>query len=572
MDLLHPRCAGLDVSKRDAKACVRLARPGRAGATSTVTTWSSMTRQVLALREHLIEQQVTLVVMEATGDYWKPFYYLLEDAPFEVLLVNARQVKNVPGRKTDVSDATWLAQLGAHGLVRGSFVPPQPVRELRDLTRTRTAITRERTREWQRLEKLLEDAGVKLTSVATDISGASGRAMLAALIDGVRDPALLADLARARLRDKIPALTEALTGRFSEHHAFLAQLHLTLIDQHTRAIDELTGRIEVVIEPFRRARELIVTVPGISTSLADIIIAETGADMSRFPTAGHLASWAGTTPGSHESAGRVKSTKTRPGNPYLKGALGIAALSVARSKQSTRLAARYRRVASRRGPMKALVAIEHTLLTAILAHDQQRRRLRRPRRRLLHPTQPRQDQATSAEPTATTGLRGHPEPVACSQLSTGQASHLHVSQDSGRGRPIPPLVLTTVGTGVGGALLALVGLSGLLPFRVATGSAQLGGHVVPWWLPMLLLVLVTAALAYVTGIMAVRRLGSSVASFVALVEVLFAVAFAALLLGQHPSGIQFVGGALILAGIAAVQAGPMLPRRRRRIAEPPNAL
>ena len=189
--------------------------------------------------------------------------------------------------------------------------------------------------------------------------------MLTALIDGVRDPALLADLARARLRDKIPALTEALTGRFSEHHAFLAQLHLTLIDQHTQAIDELTGRVEVVIEPFRRARELIVTVPWISTSLADIIIAETGADMSRFPTAGHLASWAGTTPGSHESAGRVKSTKTRPGNPYLKGALGIAALSVARSKQSTRLAARYRRVASRRGPMKALVAIEHTLLTAI---------------------------------------------------------------------------------------------------------------------------------------------------------------------------------------------------------------
>ena len=185
MDLLHPRCAGLDVSKRDAKVCVRAARPGRAGASSTVTTWSSMTGQILALRDHLVEQQVTLVVMEATGDYWKPFYYLLEDAPFGVVLVNARQVKNVPGRKTDVSDATWLAQLGAHGLVRGSFVPPQPVRELRDLTRTRTSITRERTREWQRLEKLLEDAGVKLTSVATDVSGPSGRAMLDALIEGV---------------------------------------------------------------------------------------------------------------------------------------------------------------------------------------------------------------------------------------------------------------------------------------------------------------------------------------------------------------------------------------------------
>jgi transposase len=364
MDLLHPRCAGVDVSKSDAKVCVRIARDGRAGATSTVTTWSSMTGQILALREHLIEQQATLVVMEATGDYWKPFYYLLEDAPFEVLLVNARQVKNVPGRKTDVSDATWLAQLGAHGLVRGSFVPPQPIRQLRDLTRTRTAIVRERTREWQRLEKLLEDAGIKLTSVATDISGPSGRDMLDAMIDGERNPTVLADLARARLRDKIPALTEALTGRFTEHHAFLTRLHLRLIDEHTAAVNDLTHRIEVVIEPFRRARELLVTVPGISTTLAEVIIAETGADMTRFPTAAHLASWAGTTPGSHESAGRVKSTKTRPGNPYLKGALGIAALSVARSKQNTRLSARYRRIASRRGPMKALVAIEHTLLTA----------------------------------------------------------------------------------------------------------------------------------------------------------------------------------------------------------------
>lgn len=365
MDLIHPRCAGIDVSKRDAKVCVRLAREGRAGASSTVTTWSSMTGQILALRDHLIEQQVTLAVMEATGDYWKPFYYLLEDAPFEVLLVNARQVRNVPGRKTDVNDATWLAQLGAHGLVRGSFVPPQPIRQLRDLTRARTAITRERTREWQRLEKLLEDAGIKLTSVATDISGPSGRAMLEALIEGVRDPAAIADLARFRLRVKIPELTEALAGRFTEHHAFLTRLHLSLIDQHTAAVADLTARIEVVIEPFRHVRDLLVSVPGISTTLADIIVAETGADMTRFPSAGHLASWAGTAPGSHESAGRVKSSKTRPGNPYLKGALGIAALSIARSKQPTRLSARYRRIAARRGPMKALVAIEHTLLTAI---------------------------------------------------------------------------------------------------------------------------------------------------------------------------------------------------------------
>jgi transposase len=364
MDVVHPRCAGVDVSKRDAKVCVRVAGAGRAKARSTVTTWGSVTNQVLALRDHLIGEEVTLVVMEATSDYWKPFYYLLEDGPFEVMLVNARHVKNLPGRKTDVSDAAWLADLGAHGLVRGSFVPPAPIRQLRDLTRARTMITRDRAREIQRLEKLLEDAGIKLSSVASDISGVSGRLMLAALIEGERDPVVLADLAKRRLRSKIPELTEALTGRFGEHHAFLARVHLDLIDQHTSAIDELTARIEEVIEPFRGARDLIVTIPGISTGVADVIIAETGADMTRFPSAGHLASWAGTCPGSNESAGRIKSTHTRPGNPYLKGALGIAAMSAARSK-GTYLAVKYRRIAARRGPVKAIVAIEHAMLIAI---------------------------------------------------------------------------------------------------------------------------------------------------------------------------------------------------------------
>ena len=364
MDLLHPRCAGLDVSKRDAKVCVRVASGTRAAARSTVTTWGSVTNQVLALREHLIAEQVTLVVMEATGDYWKPFYYLLEDAPFEVELVNARHVKNIPGRKTDVSDAAWLAQLGAHGLVRGSFVPPEPIRQLRDLTRTRTMMVRERGKEIQRLEKLLEDAGIKLSSVASDISGVSGRLMLDALIAGQRDPGELADLAKRRMRSKIPALTEALTGRFTEHHAFLARVHLDLIDQRSHAIADLTTRIEVVIEPFRGVRDLIVSIPGISVLVADVIIAETGADMSRFPSAGHLASWAGTCPGSNESAGRIKSTKTRPGNPYLKGALGVAAMSAARSHDSY-LAAKYRRIASRRGPVKAIVAVEHAMLIAI---------------------------------------------------------------------------------------------------------------------------------------------------------------------------------------------------------------
>jgi len=256
MEIVHSRCAGMDVSKRDAKVCVRVAGRGRRQTVERVRTWGSTTNAVLALREHLINEQVTLVVMEATGDYWKPFYYLLEDADFEVMLVNARHVKNLPGRKSDVSDAAWLAQLGAHGLVRGSFVPPAPIRELRDLTRARTAMTRERGREIQRLEKLLEDAGIKLSSVASDITCLSGRLMLQALIDGQRDPAVLADLAKRRLRAKIPELTEALTGRFSDHHAFLTGMYLDAIDQRSRQIAELTARIEVVIEPFSSRRLL----------------------------------------------------------------------------------------------------------------------------------------------------------------------------------------------------------------------------------------------------------------------------------------------------------------------------
>ena len=291
MDIVHPRCAGLDVSKRDVKVCVRLHLRGRVKATTTVTTWGSVTSQILALRDHLIAEKVTLVVMEATGDFWKPFYYLLEEGPFEIMLVNPRHVKNLPRRKTDVSDAAWLAQLGAHGLVRGSFVPPERIRKLRDLTRTRTTIVRERAREIQRLEKHLEDAGIKLSSVATDLHGVSGRAMLDALVAGERDPNVLANMAKQRLRSKIP---EALTGRFSEHHAFLVRVQLDLIDQRTHIIDELTTRIEEEMIPFRAARDLMITIPGISTKVADVIIAETGADMSRFPTAGHLASWAGT--------------------------------------------------------------------------------------------------------------------------------------------------------------------------------------------------------------------------------------------------------------------------------------
>jgi len=365
VDVIHPRCAGLDISKKDAKVCVRINGAGRRKTSETVTTFGATTRQIMAMRDHLAAQQVTCVVMEATGDYWKPFYYLLEDLPgVEVMLVNARHVKNLPGRKTDVADATWLAQLGAHGLVRGSFVPPEPIRQLRDLTRTRTAVTRERTREIQRLEKLLEDAGIKLSSVAADLNGASSRAMLDALLAGETDPAAMADLAKKQLRRKIPQLTEALYGRFTAHHAFLTRMHLDLIDQHTAAIEAVTERIEVVMEPFRGFRDLICTIPGIGGFTADVVVAETGADMTRFPTAQHLASWAGTTPGNNESAGKVKSRRTRPGNPYLQGTLGTAAMSISHTRD-TYLAAKYRRIAARRGPMRANVAVQRALLVAI---------------------------------------------------------------------------------------------------------------------------------------------------------------------------------------------------------------
>jgi transposase len=374
MEVIHPRCAGIDVSKRDAKVCVRIQGQGRRATTSTVTTWTSMTASVLALREHLIAEKVTCVVIESTAAYWKPFYFLLDDA-LSVMLVNARHVRNVPGRKTDVSDAAWLADLGAHGLIRASFVPPEPVRILRDLTRARTTIAQARTKEIGRLETLLEDAGIKLSSVACEITGVSGRAMLEALIAGQHDPAVLADLAKTQLRKKIPVLTEALRGRFNDHHGFMVRLYLDRIDAHEADIARLDARIEEAMAPFRAVRELLVSLPGWSYTVANVFIAETGADMSVFPTPAHLASWAGVCPGSHESAGRIKSAKTLPGNHHLKAALGIAALSASRST-STYFGARYRRIAGRRSTPPAnksrrqslagqiaIVALEHKMLT-----------------------------------------------------------------------------------------------------------------------------------------------------------------------------------------------------------------
>lgn len=377
MEVLHERCAGMDISKKDVKVCIRL--PGGRGGRyrNEVTTFGSMTAQILELRAFLIEQQVTMVVMESTGDYWKPFYYVLEGGPFELMLVNPRHVKGVPGRKTDVSDAQWLADLAAHGLVRGSLVPPPPIRVLRDLTRTHADLTKDRTREYNRLESVLQDAGIKLTSVASKITGVSCRLMLDALVAGERNPKVLADLAKASLREKRDQLTLAMTGRFTDHHAFLVRLHLHVIDEQTAAIDEVTTKIEVVTEPFRAQIALLETIPGVSTQIAYVIIAETGGDMTKFPSAAHLASWAGVCPGHNQSADVTKKAKTRPGNSYLKGALGQAAMS-SMQVNDTFLQDRHGRLRNRIGGLKTIVALEHSILRSawhMLSNNQPYREL-----------------------------------------------------------------------------------------------------------------------------------------------------------------------------------------------------
>ena len=365
MEVVHPRCAGLDVSKKDAKVCVRVQGTGGRRTESAVSTWGSMTRQIMARRAHLVEQQVTCVLLEATGDYWKPFYYLFEDAPFETILANPSQVRAIPGRKSDVSDAMRLADLGAHGLVRSSFVPPAPIRELRDLTRARTALTQERTREWSRMEKLLEDAGIKLSSVTSHLTLVSVRLMLDALVAGERDPKVLADLAKGTLRRKIDLLNEALFGRFNDHHAFMVGLHLGIIDQLEASITALDERIEVVVAPFQGLCDLITTIPGVNDVVAQVVVAEIGADVREdFPTAAHLSSWAGVAPGTNTSAGRTKSTKTRPGNRHLMGALGMAAQTITHSP-GTFLNAKYKRIAAHGGTKRANVAVQHSILIAI---------------------------------------------------------------------------------------------------------------------------------------------------------------------------------------------------------------
>jgi transposase len=362
MDVLIERCAGLDIGKKDLKACVR--RPGaRAGRReSEVRTFATTTRGLLALHEWLAAEQVSVVGMESTGDYWKPVFYLLEGA-FETQLLNARHIRNVPGRKTDVTDAVWIAQLVEHGLIRPSFVPPPPIRRLRDLTRYRASLVGERSREAQRLDKLLEDAGLKLSTVVSDLLGASGRAMLAALIAGERDPQALAALGDRRLRATPAALAEALQGNFTAHHASLARLMLTHIDQLSAAIRALDDEVDREMVPFAAERDRLDTIPGVSKRAAEVLIAELGVDMSRFPTPGHLASWAGMCPGNNESAGKHHSGRTRRGDPWLRGILGEIAMTAARNRDS-HLGARYRRLAPRRGKKRALVAVGHAVLIA----------------------------------------------------------------------------------------------------------------------------------------------------------------------------------------------------------------
>jgi transposase len=364
MEVVHERCAGIDISKTDVKVCIRVPGAGKRRRRE-VRTFTTMTADLLLMRDWLLAERITVVGMEATGAYWKPVFYLLEHE-VECWLLNARHMKAVPGRKTDVRDAEWIAELVEHGLVRPSFVPPEPIRQLRDLTRYRTEIIRERTREIQRLEKLLEDAGVKLSVVVSDLTGKSARAMLAALIGGERDVDVLAELALGSMRGKRPLLAEALTGRFGDHHAFLAQAMLDRIDACTAMEARLSAQIDAQVRPFRRQLDLIATIPGVGVRAAEVLLAETGGDMSRFPTGADLASWAGMCPGNNQSGAKTRTAPTRHGDPWLKAALGQVAVAASRTK-GTYLAARYRRVASRRGKKRALVAVGHTVLLAIWA-------------------------------------------------------------------------------------------------------------------------------------------------------------------------------------------------------------
>jgi len=361
MERLLECCCGLDVHKASVTACVRLRDRG-GERVELVQEFATMTADLLALRDWLEGLGVTHVAMEATGVYWKPVWHVLEGG-FELLLCNAAHVKHVPGRKTDVGDAQWLAQLLEVGLLRASFVPPRPIRELRDLTRYRKTLIRERSREVNRLHKLLEDAGIKLACVASDVLGVSGRAMIEALITGNGDPAVLAELARGRLRAKLPALRRALEGRFSAHHALLAGELLAHLDYLDESIERLSGEVAERLRPFERQLELLCTIPGVQRRCAEAILAELGPDTSRFPTHRHAASWAHLCPGNDQSAGKRRSGRTRQGKAWLREHLIEAALAASRTRD-TYPRAQYDRLRARRGHQRATVALAHSIIVA----------------------------------------------------------------------------------------------------------------------------------------------------------------------------------------------------------------
>jgi transposase len=359
LDVIYERCCGLDVHKRSVVACLIVS--GRCGKPrKEIRTFGTMTEDLLELLDWLAAMGCTHVAMESTGVYWKPIYNLLEGA-FTPLLVNARHIKAVPGRKTDVKDCEWIAELLRHGLLRGSFVPERSQRELRELTRYRTVLVQERAAEVNRLQKTLEGANVKLASVATDIMGKSGRQMLKALIAGSTDASEMARLAKGKLRAKIPQLEQALRGCFGAHQRFLVAQQLAHIDFLEETIERLSAQIAERVRPFEEVIERLETIPGVGRRTAEAILAEIGPEVSRFPTAGHLASWAGMCPGNNESGGKRRSGTTTKGNPWLRAALVEAAKAAGRTKE-TYLSAQYRRLATRRGKKRAAVAVGHTIL------------------------------------------------------------------------------------------------------------------------------------------------------------------------------------------------------------------
>lgn len=361
MDTIHRHCCGLDVHKDTIVACVRHAQDEK-HVDEQVRTFKTTTAGILELRDWLVEQQVTVAAMEATGVYWKPVWNLLEECA-ELMLVNPHDVKQVPGRKTDVKDAQWIAQLLACGLLKASFVPLRPQRELRDLTRTRASLLQDKARMANRLQKTLEDANIKLGSVAADVLGASGRDMIRALIEGKMSPAAMAQLARKRMKSKIPQLTEALTGQVNAHHRFMLKMLLEQIEQMEQHVSSLDKRIEEVMGPLEQtAIKLLDEIPGIDRRASENIIAEIGAEMGRFPTAGHLAAWAGICPGNNQSAGKRRSGRMMAGNRWLKATLNQCAWAASRQKNSY-FFAQHRRIASRRGVKRATMAVAHAQLS-----------------------------------------------------------------------------------------------------------------------------------------------------------------------------------------------------------------